>query len=98
MSRNKDIDYIHYVTGWSYKECRRKYKENGYSLIMTLPGVNDNVKKAIDAATKSIKAVAEAITKVAETLCDTIKSVDWTEAAKQIKEAERDMRWSYFKV
>ena len=92
MSRNKDIDYIHYVTGWSYKECRRKYKENGYNLIMTLPEVNDNVKKAIDAATKSIKAVAEAITKVAETLCDTIKSVDWTEAAKQIKEAERDMR------
>ena len=90
MSRNKDIDYIHYVTGWSYKECRRKYRENGYSLIMTLPGVNDNIKKALDAANKSISAACDAFRELAKTLSDAIMSVDWSELAKQLEKARRN--------
>lgn len=32
LSRNKTINYLHVVTGWSYKKCRTKLKANSWSL------------------------------------------------------------------
>ena len=39
MSKRKDIELIHQVTGLSYGEARRLYKENGEDVIKAIEDI-----------------------------------------------------------
>ena len=91
MSRNKDIELIHQITGWSYKESRRRYHENGNDLWRTLP-FNSEVMNSLFDATKS---AIIAVSKAAEDLCITLKEAlskidvnELAEAAKELRERQ----------
>ncbi len=74
MSRNKDIKYLHKITGLSYKECRTLMKENHWdwwrawlsskgSCYKPLLGVMDAVSDVSNALAKAINEFGEAVTK-----------------------------------
>ena len=73
MSKRKDIEYIHKVTGLSYGESRRLYKENGEDLYKAL-GLEESLKAISDI----IPAICEALTNVINSICESINSIDWS--------------------
>lgn len=89
MSKRKDIEYIHQVTGLSYGESRRLYKENGEDLIKalgleeTLKGIGQLMPDLCQAIDNVIKAISEAI-----------NSIDWSKVLdaynKSLEEVNED--------
>ena len=73
MSKRKDIEFIHKVTGLSYGESRRLYKENGEDLYKAL-GLEESLKAISDI----IPDVSETITNVINSMCKLINSIDWS--------------------
>ena len=88
MSKRKDIEYLHNITGLSYKECRAMYKEAKEDLYKTPP-----FKPLRDALETSFNSILPEITKALEIFRDTIikviDSIDWdsiNEALDKIRE------------
>ena len=79
MSKRKDIEYIHKVTGLSYGESRRLYKENGEDLLLAL-GIEDALKRI----SESIPAIFEGLTKSINSFCEVIRSIDWSKAIENL--------------
>lgn len=50
MSRNKDIKLLHEITGWSYKECRKRMKANHWKISKVLGGSFDLISEIISNA------------------------------------------------
>lgn len=47
MSRNKDIKLLHEITGWSYKECRKRMKANHWDISKVLGDLFDQMPEII---------------------------------------------------
>lgn len=60
MSRNKDIKFLHKVTGWSYKKCRAHMKANHWDLIKALP-IGDILGQLPEIISNTMKVMSEAI-------------------------------------
>lgn len=73
MSKRKDIEYIHQVTGLSYGESRRLYKENGEDVNKAL-----GLDKAFEAIGLLIPDLCQAIDNVVKTISEAINSIDWS--------------------
>lgn len=76
MSRNKDIEYLHRETGWSYKTCRDILKVAKWDLAYAMRAVdliNDNeFQKAISEASRRILEVGKSLSKALESIVDQI--------------------------
>ena len=81
MSRNKDIKFMHEVTGRSYKECRKKLKDNHWDLFKAM-GYEEALKYISDALPRicediagALKYMAEAAAKLANDTAEAIKKM-----------------------
>lgn len=72
MSKRKDIEYIHQVTGLSYGESRRLYKENGEDVNKAL-----GLDKAIELLNPIIPVISKAVENIVNAIADFINSIDW---------------------
>lgn len=82
MSKNKDIEALHRITGEPYRVCRAKMKANGWDLWGAL-GLN-----IFDSLTD---AISTAFTPVVDAICETWKSIDWEglrRAATELKKMQ----------
>lgn len=80
MSKNKDIEALHRITGEPYRVCRAKMKANGWDLWNAL-GLNifDSLSDAItDAFTPAIDALFKAV-----------KFIDWEELRRAAEELKK---------
>lgn len=75
MSKRKDIEYIHKVTGLSYGESRRLYKEKGEALLLAL-GLEEAFKKISLAIPDICQSLANAI----NTITEAIANIDYSKA------------------
>ena len=93
MSRNKDIDFIHQFTGWSYKESRRRYHKSGNSVSRTLMIDSDSVNTILNLINQTAKGMSDALSEILNCVINTIKAIDWehlAEFAKQMKESQNE--------
>lgn len=86
MSHNKDIKYLHAVTGESYAVCRRKMKAAHWNLYKALgyPSFDEILETLIP----DIEGVAEAAVEVAKAVGHIIESIDWNEVFRLAAEAK----------
>lgn len=92
MSHNKDIRYLHAVTGEPYAVCRRKMKVAHWDLYKALgyPSFDEILKTLIPV----IEGVAEAAAEVAKAIGHIIESIDMNEVirlAAETKAMEADL-------
>lgn len=89
MSKRKDIEYIHQVTGLSYRESRRLYKEKGEDLFLAL-GLEETLKEIGLLMPDIVQGLANAIT----TFTEAIANIDWSKAVdayiNSLKEVNED--------
>lgn len=89
MSKRKDIEYIHQVTGLSYGESRRLYKENGEDLFLAL-GLEEALKEIGLLMPDICQGLANAI----NTMYEAIVNIDWSKALdayiKSLEEVNED--------
>lgn len=82
MSKNKDIEALHRITGEPYRVCRAKMKANNWDLRGALGFPN------LDAVLIVAEALAESFRSLFDVICETVKSIDWeglTKAALELK-------------
>lgn len=82
MSHNKDIRYLHAVTGEPYAVCRRKMKVAHWDLFKALgyPSIDEIWEKL----TPVIEVCAEAVVEIAKVVGQFIESIDWNEIKEVI--------------
>ena len=86
MSHNKDIKFLHTVTGEPYAVCRRKMKAAHWDLYKALGYPSfDEILKTI---TSVIEGVAEAAVEVAKAIGHIIESIDWQAVSRLAAEAK----------
>lgn len=89
MSKRKDIEYIHQVTGLSYGESRRLYKNSGEDVNKAL-----GLDKALEAIGLLIPDLCQAIDNVIKAISEAINSIDWSKAVdaylKSLEEVNED--------
>lgn len=89
MSKRKDIEYIHQVTGLSYGESRRLYKEKGEDLLLAL-GLEEALKTIGQSMPDIVQSLANAIT----TFTEALANIDWSKAVdaylKSLEEVNED--------
>lgn len=89
MSRNKDIKYLHDVTGWSYKTCRQKMKDNHWDLWQALgygEAFNyflDKLPEIVNDIADSLKMFIDAAVDFVNSFADVIANIDISQ--KEIK-------------
>ena len=54
LSRNKTINFLHTVTGWSYKKCRTKLKANNWSLYGVIYPDMSHISRAYESLNKAV--------------------------------------------
>lgn len=72
MSKRKDIEYIHKVTGLSYGEARRLYKDSGEDLYKAL-----GLEEALKEVGLIIPDISQAINKLVSDILEVINSINW---------------------
>lgn len=83
MSKNKDIEALHMITGEPYRVCRAKMKANGWDLWGALGfHILDTVQITLD-------AVAESFRSLFDVICETVKSIDWEGLMKAAVDLKR---------
>lgn len=83
MSKNKDIEALHRISGEPYRVCRAKMKANGWDLWGALSFPNlDTVRIAADALAESFRSLSDVIVK-------TVKSIDWEELRRAAEELKK---------
>ena len=60
MSKNKIIKFMHDETGLSYKECRKRLKENNWNLLRAM-GYGEALEKIVSLTQELSKSLASAI-------------------------------------
>ena len=91
MSHNKDIKFLHEVTGESYAVCRRKMKAAHWNLYKALG--YPSFDKILETLIPVIEGVAEAAAEVAKAVGHIIESIDLNEVgrlAAEVKAIELD--------
>ena len=88
MSRNKDIEFLHKISGKSYKECRKIMKRYHWQLGLALFPVSDPETWLclMDSAARALNALAEATFNVIDNVVDVLKKIDWEKISKAISE------------
>lgn len=99
MSKNKIIKFMHDETGLSYKECRKRLKENKWDLVRAM-GYGEALEKIVSLTQELSKSLASAVNalvdgtkKITQSIADTMNSIDWPEVieeAKKIKEVDNN--------
>lgn len=82
MSKNKDIEALHKITGEPYRICRAKMKANNWELLAALGFY------ALDKVQGAVEAFGEAFHSWIDDICETLNSIDWAglmEAALELK-------------
>lgn len=82
MSHNRDIEFLHEVTGEPYAVCRRKMKAAHWDLYKALG------YPSFDEISSAIEGVAEAAVEVAKAIANIIESIDWNEVSRLAAEAK----------
>lgn len=83
MSKNKDIETLHRITGEPYRVCRAKMKANGWDLWSSLGfPILDTVRSVADATVESFHPLLDAI-------CETVTSIDWEELRRAVEELKK---------
>ena len=74
MSKRKDIELLHQVTGLPYSTCRRRYKESGEDVVKAL-----GIENVIEVISKTLPEVIETLTEViieaAKIVTDTMREI-----------------------
>lgn len=86
MSHNKDIEFLHEVTGEPYAVCRRKMKAAHWNLYKAL-GYPSFVE-ILETLTPVIEGVAEAAVEVAKAIGHIIESIDLNEVGRLAAEVK----------
>ena len=75
MSRNKDIEFLHYFTGLPYSVCRQRMKKCSWDLWRAI-GI-DEIKSLLDsgALTNMLESVSEAVNKLAESFSKSMQAI-----------------------
>ena len=85
MSKNKDIETLHRITGEPYRVCRAKMKANGWDIWAALGfPILATVQNVADELVESFRPLLDAI-------CETVKSIDWEglrRAAEELKKMQ----------
>ena len=84
LSRNKTINYLHILTGWSYKKCRTKLKANNWSLYGILYPRECLFKDSFNSLNK-------AVVNFGIQLKDALNSIDYVYFIATTKQAIRDI-------
>lgn len=82
MSKNKDIETLHKITGEPYRVCRAKMKANNWELLAALGFY------ALDKVQVAVEALGEAFRSLIDDICEAVNSIDWAgllEAALELK-------------
>lgn len=83
MSKNKDIETLHRITGEPYRVCRAKMKANGWDLWSALGFPN------LDAVLIVAEELAESFRSLFDVICETVKSIDWEGLRKAAVDLKR---------
>lgn len=86
MSHNKDIKFLHEVTGEPYAVCRRKMKAAHWDLYKALG--YPSFDELLETITPVIEGVAEAAAEVAKAIGHIIESIDWKEVSRLAAETK----------
>lgn len=82
MSKNKDIETLHRITGEPYRVCRAKMKANNWELLAALGFYT------IDKVQGALEALGESVHSLIDDMCEAFRSIDWAglvEAALELK-------------
>lgn len=82
MSKNKDIEALHKITGEPYRVCRAKMKANNWELWGALGFY------ALDKVQGVVEALGESFHSLLDAICEAWNSIDWDglmEAALELK-------------
>ena len=92
MSRNKDIEFLHQFSGLSYKECRKKMKENHWNLIYAMAG--GDVFKFLDETTKAAKEMLENFSKAFQPAVEAILKIakEYAEYVSRVEIAKQSVQ------
>ena len=88
MSHNKDLKFLHEVTGEPYAVCRRKMKAAHWDLYKALG--YPSFDKILETLKPVIEGVAEAAAEVAKAIGHIIESIDW-QAVSRLAAEEKAM-------
>lgn len=75
LSRNKKINFLHTVTGWSYKKCRTKLKANNWSLYGVIQPRENLFKDAFSSFYKAIEDCSKAVTEFVDAFSEALKHI-----------------------
>lgn len=92
MSRNKDIDFIHEFTGWSYKECRRRYHENGNDLLKTLPINSEKLSHLLNGLGEATNSIIDTTRRIAKSITTVIQSIDWMKITEELRQINSEAK------
>lgn len=100
MSRNRDIKFLHDISGKSYKECRQIMKASGWDLIKALqiidflPTIERIAKQATAVIQEMADRIAQIMPAVVELINDSLDSLVRAIKAQEIKNVYTDDRRS----
>lgn len=86
MSRNKDIKYLHYITGEPYSICRKKLKAAKWSLTRVL----FYPKFDLEPLTNTIEAISAALVNFGNAVGDAIKKIDFKAILDAYEKCEKE--------
>ncbi len=100
MSRNKDIKFLHDISGKSYKECRQIMKASGWDLIKALqitdilPTIERIAKQATAVIQELADRIAQIMPAVVELINDSMDALIRTIKAQEKNDVYTDDRRS----
>ena len=100
MSRNRDIKFLHDISGKSYKECRQIMKASGWDLIKALqiidflPTIERIAKQATAVIQEMADSIAQIMPAVVELINDSMDALIRTIKAQEKNDVYTDDRRS----
>lgn len=70
MSRNKDIKFLHYITGEPYSICRKRLKAAKWSLERVL-------FPSLEPLATTMEAISDALANLGNAVSDALKKIDF---------------------
>ena len=83
MSRNKDIKFLHYITGDPYSICRKKLKAAKWSLERVL-------FPSLDPLEIAMEAISSALANLGNAVSDAIKKIDFKAFTDAYEKCEKE--------
>ena len=83
MSKNKDIETLHRITGEPYRVCRARMKANNWELLAAL-GFYTIYKAQV-----ALEALGESFRSLMDDMCEAFGSIDWAGLMEEALELKR---------